>query len=220
MIAVASSELKHLRKQVAVLARALLPRDLNKDILELPPRLSVRALSFRLLCHAEVEAYFEARCRNIATAIRAGWNASQKVTYPTMCIVGFSGIEMRPPPATVKKPGNRQVDWDDQIRVGGRIRRAVDAYLNYVNRKNNGVDEEDLLRLLVPIGFHISLLDEPFIVQINNFVKRRGEAAHGTVLGHVTQGVDPRDEYNRVSSLIADLAPIDAEFDRLTAVVT
>jgi hypothetical protein len=216
----ASEALRHLRRQVTVLAKALLPRDLKKDILELPARLSIRALSFRLLCHGEIEVYFETRSREVANLIFAGWNASQRVSYPTICMLGFSGQEMRSPPATVKKPSQRQKDWEDYIRVGGRIRKSVDAYLNYVNRQNHGVDEEDLLRMLMPIGFSVLLLDEPFLLQINNFVRDRGEAAHNSVLGQVTRGVDPRDEFKMVSDLLISLGPIDAEFDRLASLTT
>lgn len=214
-----SEPLRSLRRQVSVLARALLPKDLKKDILELPPRLSVRALSFRLLCHAEIESYFEARSREIATLIVGCWNSSQMVSYPTVCMLGFSGQEMTLPPPTVEKPSSKQKDWEDHIKVGGRIRKSIDTYLHYVNRQNNGIDEKDLLRMLLPLGFRVSLLDEAFLIQINNFVKGRGDVAHNSVLGQVTKGVDPRDEFKNVQSLLGCLIPIDAEFDRLMSLI-
>ena len=48
--------------------------------------------------------------------------------------------------------------------------------------------------MLLPIGYAASLIDDVFLADIEEFGRKRGEAAHMSTLAHVQQGIDPKDE--------------------------
>lgn len=215
-----SAALVELRQQVDALARALLPETVEPDEVSFESEVSIRALSFRLLSHSEIEHYFERRALEVGAAVSVRWGLDRSVSYPGLCLLGFSGHEMKAPPATVHKPPARQIDWSELTDIHKRFEKAVSDYFKYVRRENHGVNEENLLRMLLPIGFSITELDEAFLLQMNNFARTRGEAAHNTVLGQITRGVNPAEERRVVDDVLDSLGPIDLELDRLHALAS
>jgi hypothetical protein len=211
-----SAQYRHLRKQIAALRTALLPRDLNVDLSKLTPRLSIRALAFRVLSHAEFENYLESRATEISTTVDRAWRTRKLVTYSTLCMIGFSGVEMRIPPEAFEAPANkRQTDWSQLVCIDDRLNKAITAYYYFVTQQNNGIKENNLVRLLIPLGFDISTLDELFVAEIDNFGTLRGSAAHQSCAGQIQSGVHPKDEHAVVKRLLQGVLPIDTELSRI-----
>ncbi len=210
----ASTAYSALRQQLAKLRQTLLPRKLD-GIVEVTERLSARALAFRVLCYAEIEEYLESRSQEISAAISTRWKDDRKVTYPTMCVLAFSSQEMKIPPESFAKPAKRQVDWNDVVKIDGRVSRAISEYHYYVTKQNHGVSEENLCRMLIPIGFDIDILDEAALLEFNNFASLRGEAAHKSTKGQLKKGVNPKDENEAVQRMLKNLLVMDDEFTRL-----
>jgi len=211
-----SAQYANLRRQLAALRLVLLPQKLDVNISQLTPRLSIRALSFRVLSHAEFENYLESRATEISTTIDKAWRTRGFVTYPTLCMLGFSGMEMKLPPESFEAPANKkQTDWSDMVNLDARLKRAITAYHYFVTQQNNGIKEQNLVRMLIPLGFDIDKLDRLFVADLDNFGTLRGSAAHQSSAGHIQSGVHPRDEHAVVKRLLEGFLSVDTELSRI-----
>ena len=72
---------------------------------------------------------------------------------------------------------------------------------------NNGVKEENLLRIVLPIGVRKGDLDPTWITDLQEFGKKRGTLAHKSVSAH--HPVNPQQEWSDVKSLLAGLETLD-----------
>ncbi len=210
-----SDRYKALKKQVGQLARSLLPRDLKADLLDLTPRLSVRALSFRVLAHAEIESYLEDRVLEVVRACGESFKTRRHVSITTLSLLGFSGANMTFPPISATAPVNKKdKDWSQLTKLDHRVAKSISAHYHNASNENHGIKEANILSLLLPIGVPIAAIDQALLVELNNFGSQRGEAAHSSTLGQVRVGVNPIDEYNRVMRILGDLNTIDGEISR------
>lgn len=211
-----SDRYRQLRKQVTQLRRILLPRDLKADLLELTPRLSVRALSFRMLSHAEMEHYLEDRVVEIAEAADAAWKSRGHVSRTTLSLLAFSGLTLEQLPESFRAPKNKkQSEWGKRIKPDSRLSSAISLFHSGVRMRNHGIKEENVVRLLVPVGYRADDIDLLLVDEMNNFGTLRGEAAHISAVGHVRKGINPKDEYNRVERILLGLLAIDNSLDAL-----
>jgi hypothetical protein len=205
-----------LTEQVAQLAKALLPRDMSKPAFQHLRNRSIRALAYRVLCHAEIESYFEDRSLEIAKAIDLAWKSKAHISRSTLSILGFSGRKLESLPASLSAPPNKkQVDWDDLLKLDGKLSQSVTRYYKGVTMSNHGIKEANLISMLLPVGFDPAKFDPLFITELNNFSTKRGEAAHKTIKGQLTIMVDPKDEFDQVQRILSGIVQIDLELDYL-----
>ena len=179
-------------------------------VANLTPEISIKALSYRLLCHAEIESYLEDRALEVSGLIRTAWNTRRHVSYPTLCMLGFSGETMGAPPETFQAPTKR-------IKIDNRLALILGKYHYYVTKQNNGITEKSLVRMLLPLGLDVGIIDPLVITEFNNFATLRGNAAHRSTGGHVQAGVSPYDEHTTVTRLTKALKVIDRELNRVVA---
>lgn len=205
-----------LTSQISDLGAVLLPIDINQDILELPPDVSVKALSYRILCHAELENYFESRGLEIATAADKAWKERQHISRSTFCLLAFWDGTLEKLPDTLQAPPHKKrSDWDALIKPDSRLSRAITAYNRYIRSLNHGIKEENLISVLLPIGLNPDRIDPTLIADLNDLGIKRGEAAHTGISGHVRKGVNPRDEYSQIARIIGNLTQMDEQLNEL-----
>lgn len=205
-----------MQAQVTQLGKVLLPRDIKKDLLEFTPRISLRALSYRLLCYAEIEHYLEERVLEIATAADKAWKERGHISRSTFCLLAFSGRTLSKLPETLSPPpSKKQVDWDDLIKPDKRLSQSISSFHDDVRNQNNGIKEKNIIALLLPIGFDPDLIDELLLSDLNDLTVKRGEAAHVSTFGQLTRGVNPRDEYDQIARIINGLKAVDIGLDAL-----
>ena len=101
--------------------------------------------------------------------------------------------------------------------IGKRLRPVFAAYNNYVRAENYGIKEKNLLSILLPLSIEPSGLDPAFLAEIDSFGSMRGHAAHISSRVGVRRAVDPKEEFNRVESLLAGIAALDALLDALAS---
>ncbi|WP_147707686.1 HEPN domain-containing protein [Microvirga massiliensis] len=206
-----------LRERTEVLRKHLLPDPFEPTGLytdEVGVR--IRALSFRVLAHAELETYFEERASEIAQSAWKAWKRKRYVSRPALYLLAFSGREMQKPPQSLRAPDkNKEKAWPELIDIQERLKRATAEFIDRAIKDNHGVKEANLLSMLLPIGFTQEMCDETLLATLNDFGSLRGEAAHAGAASHVTKGVDPKDEYDRVQMIISGLEPIDRDLDTL-----
>ena len=118
--------------------------------------------------------------------------AASAFGWPDTEMESFELDSMDPP--TIKKA---------DTSINALFERAVNQYHHMV-RKNNGIKEPNLKRLLVPVGVALSELDQAWLNTMNSFGSDRGLVAHNSRLG-VTAPLDPRTEKDTVDILLVGL---------------
>lgn len=76
-----------------------------------------------------------------------------------------------------------------------------------IHSNNHGVREENLLRLILPIGVKKADIDHFWMTNLSEFGRRRGEVAHQAM--RAQQAIDPQNELMVVNDLISGLGHLD-----------
>ncbi len=215
-----SSRFRTLATRVKELRRLLLPAKFDPTgTYSDPERVSTRAVSFRVLIHAEIEAYLEDRVLEIIKTAKAAWENGRHVSVVTIHIIGFSGVNMdRPPETLTTTEANKLKDWHAKVVIDDRFAASATDLYRRISKDNHGIKEKHIMAMLIPVGFDMTKCDDAFLQAMTAFGDDRGLIAHTS--GVVRQAVDPRDEYNRVMWLTKALEVIDEELNRLLATAT
>lgn len=215
-----SSRFAELRARTNDLRKLLLPARFDPTgSYRHPTRVSTRALSFRVLAHAELEAYFEDRVLEVSLAALRAWQIDRHVSEVTLHLIGFAGRTLELPPSSLSSAdAKRAKEWATRTTIEDRLSRSVSDFQKRVRVENHGIKEANLLQMLIPIGFDISKCDAVFMGSMNAFGEARGLVAHTSGRAHVRKGVDPKDEYENLRAIITSIAPIDEEISRLLIV--
>jgi hypothetical protein len=215
---VGSARFQQLEGRVAQLRSHLLPADFSETAeYDDPDMVTVQTLSFRVLAHAEIEAYFEDRVVEIAKSALRSWKCDQKLCRSLLYLVAFSGREMRRPPESLAAPSeNKTKVWPSLLDPTERLRECVTGYIRSVQQENHGIRERNLLALLLPIGVSQAELDPLLMADFDSFGLRRGEAAHTTSNpARVKLAPDPKAEYALIEGLLQGVIGIDEQLNAL-----
>lgn len=171
---------------------------------------------FLVLVHAEIEDFVETRILDEITLRKKQWSAEPRVASGVlMGVIAFCGRNW---PATVDSatalPNTDAPRW--QFRdMHCRLAQAVTDINRVIRECNHGVRQQNMLSLLLPIGFSfdeirdLNLLDD--LDQLGRF---RGETAHRSAR-RVTQEPDPADVQNRVDRVMENLERLDRAIAQL-----
>ncbi len=193
-----------LKGGVQELRRALLPWKFDPTgTYRSPERVHLRAVSFRILVHAEIEAYIEDRAFELFDAAWKAWDTSRAPSRVMTALLAFSGHVMPTPPSRLGAAGKK--DHDDVTPI---VARAKKTWREEVYKKNHGIKEANILALLLPLGIDGGDLDATLLADLTSFGGERGAVAHRSSVG-ITSLADPKAEYQRVKQLVADLRPVD-----------
>lgn len=160
--------------------------------------------SFVLLCHAEVEWYLEQRCLEVVSAAVSAWLLDSKPRSTVIALAAFapdSGPKWLPSPGQSGPPQIRAV-----------ISAAKRSYSQMVD-KNNGVNETNLVALLLPLGIRESDLASTFLADMNAFGSRRGDQAHRGI--GARSPLDPADAVALLTRILLGLRRLDRRLSRL-----
>lgn len=164
-----------------------------------PDDVHIRAVSFRVLVHAEAETYLEDVANMLFQEAWLAWEQRGIPSQPVVSMLAFSGREHGTPPSSLKDVK----DKDAKICV-----QKAQATWRYAHHTNNGLKEDSVLRLLLPLGILPSSIDPTLLSDLSSFGVLRGAVVH-TSATRVTQYADPETEYKKVKQLAADLLNID-----------
>jgi hypothetical protein len=206
-----------LQAQLSILRTHLLPDPFEETgLYNDEEKVATTALAYRVLAHAEIEAYFEDRALETVNRARIAWKDHSHISRVSLCLMAFSGRTMALPPEALEPPGeNSRKAWPELLDIGKRLNAVITAFNTYVRTENHGIKEKNLLSLLLPIGIDHSSLNSGFLADIESFGSMRGHAAHTSSRAAVRRAVDPREELNRVESLLGGIADIDTLLDEL-----
>lgn len=205
----ASSQFINLVREHARLCHNLLPREFNLTG-DYPEDVLTRTLAYCILCHAEMESYLEDRALEVALNAKKSWDERGKVCKTLLGLLAFSGQDIEEPPNAVNldTPEPPRLS-EDKIQLTKRIDVAMNVFY-YAVKKNNGIKEKNIHRLLLPIGVAPSDIDPILIADMNSFAEQRGEIAHLSWRKYrATQQINPQNELRKIKSIISRIIKID-----------
>ena len=206
---------KELKNEIVQLRRDLLPKKFRgsgqyaqEDI--------TKTLAYRVLVHAELEAYLEDRSREIALEAVRAWKEREQVSKTLLALIAFSGRTMEKPPNSISPEQQSQVgQWDEKIKLSKKIDLVMRDF-HSVLMNNNGIKEENIVRLLLPIGVDCDELDTVLMADLNSYAASRGLVAHQRFESYrTTERIDPKEELKKVRSLVNGMASIDRMLEKL-----
>jgi hypothetical protein len=202
-----SKELDDLKARISALERSLLPAAFSPTG-DYGDEYRDRALGFRLLVHAEIESFIEQRAHAIALKAREKWDKDRSPSKVLISLIAF-----RENKAVSARDLKDELDRK-KTRTEDCVIAACKSYSHTV-ANNHGIREDNLLKLLFPIGVRAHQLDPVWLSTIDSFGATRGLAAHSAV-GAVQQ-VDPKTEKDTVDKLLQGLEQLDGILRTLDA---
>lgn len=157
--------------------------------------------SFRLLAHAEIEAFLEDRAQGIADEAVRKWRSGG---MPRRVLLGLLVFNAKP--GELPKQGLKNLITQPASHISNCIERAHQQYRTRLS-KNHGIREENLLGILLPLGLEGSDIDTVWLATTDAFGARRGETAHTAIT--VQQPLDPQTERKTVEDIVDGLGALD-----------
>lgn len=171
-------------------------------------------IAYRVLSHAEIEAYLEDRAWDTAMKAKRDWDNTGKTCRTLLSLLAFSGEMMDLPPdsfMTIK--GKKAIS--SGLKSSEKVTLAVNCFKKIID-KNHGVKEANILALLLPIGIDSDDLDSVLIATLNTFGEQRGLVAHSSAASYRTkQPPDPATELSRMQQITQGLLQIDELINKL-----
>lgn len=107
----ASVRYRNLKGSLSKLRRALLPGKFDPTgTYRNAQSVQLKAVSFRLLVHAEIESYLEDKALELATEGWGAWKSKRISTDVTVGFLAYAGFEMAKPPKKIGGQGQKTYD--------------------------------------------------------------------------------------------------------------
>ena len=201
-----------MRKAITKSRIALLPSKFDPTgFYRNPDKVHYRALSFRIMVHAEIESYLEDRSREVLDAAWTHWKANRVPSETVICLLGFSEVALKLPPNSLG--GSQQKNSYESIDTP--LQKAYSVWVTR-SRENHGIKESNVLSLVLPLGIEHTKLNATLLNDLSSYGKARGAVAH-TSNYRITQYADPKIEFDTATKLAVDLIELDKLFDFMIA---
>jgi hypothetical protein len=196
-----SRRLVQLKKRIAFLEQNILPAEridgnyskVERDLIK----------SYLLLVHAEIEAYFEDKAKEKVSKSLNKWTTLRQKSTCLKSVLAFSGNDINYD--KLSKTESKSIEF--------RMNRAVNHFLSLIN-KNNGVKQNDILNLIIPIGIELSQIDDTWLNIMDAFGSTRGNIAHNSIA--VQRQLDRNTERDRVNNqILPEIVRLDELIKRI-----
>jgi hypothetical protein len=202
-----SLEFRTLVKELRRLKKQFLP-DINPTGYYNDRKLALTT-AYRMLAHAEIEYYLEARAWGVVLNAKKAWDEVGKPSRILIALLAFSGQLMETPPTSLTPLKANKVVNPDKIKLDNKLVLAVNCFKRVIEQ-NHGLKESNILSLFLPIGIDSNDLDSVFLATMNTFGEQRGLVAHSSATFYrMLQPLDPANELNIISQIITGLAELD-----------
>jgi RiboL-PSP-HEPN len=164
------------------------------------------AAGFRLLVHAEVEEFLEESAKEIALNAIKACQGTGKPGYVLACLLSHFP----------KRKISQNVIEDEKSGRSSRLQFALrTAHAGYVYTldNNHGIREENLRKILFPIGVKHVEMNATWLNTIDSFGADRGAVAHRSAAAG--QAIDPETEVKTVKQIMEGLEKLDHVFLKL-----
>lgn len=148
--------------------------------------------AYRLLVHAELEEYIEAKATEMLSSIKAdvASNGYQTIYYKQIIAIAFQVEQM----LLVTKP----FDEEDFKKVVANILSVAEAKV----KKNNGIKKNSFIQLALFCGCDENSIDPILLSNLDSYGVRRGSVAHKGAR-HASNISAPSSEVNDAEIIIS-----------------
>jgi hypothetical protein len=182
-------------RRLKQLRNRMLPREFSPTGVYSEMQLD-RARGFRLLAHAEIEAFLEEGASEVVTVVFDLWRRDLKARHTVISLLAFL------------KSGDKSF-----TSVTDAVGHCFGKF-NQIIKDNNGIKQENLEKLLRPVGIDWATVDETWLSTLNSFGSARGEVAHTSVRVHLP--IDPKGELETVmEKILPGLKDLDEAIQKL-----
>ncbi|WP_345943194.1 HEPN domain-containing protein [Streptomyces sp. SID2119] len=199
-----SPRYRTLSRRITQLRRNLLPREFSAIGLY-SERVYERARAFRVLAHAEFESYIEDRAIEVIQKAHSSWQSSGTIRPSLLSLMahreGASGI-----PDAISSLTDRTQKFPT---LQARISAEKQAYSTYIKKKNHGIKERNLLRILLPLGVTREEFNTTWLSTTESWATARGEIAHTSASGKMQVQINPRSELATVKEILIGFKQVD-----------
>lgn len=208
-----SARFKEMRSRLKELRKHMLPTNFSPTG-SYSERQQDHARGYRLLAHAEIEAYLEDVSRATVTEAIRRWRNEGQPSKPLISFLASYHSSW----SVGDNISNEEIIQIAKSRVN--IKESVDKVINLAQtqflqriKDNHGIKENNFHVLIVPTGIDPSELDATWITNLNNFGSLRGAIAHNSK--RASDEINPQDELNAVESLVSGLEDLDRRINQL-----
>ena len=193
-----SERFRVLKRELLRLKKQFLPKTISPTG-DYSDRKIALTVAYRVLAHAEIEAYLEDRVKEVALNAKTKWDSERKVNRTLLALVAFA-----------KNPKTMSSQLLDE-----KISFSVSFFIHTISQ-NHGLKEANLLALLLPIGIDNSDLDSVMLATMNTFGDQRGLVAHSSQTFYkVTQPLNPSNELSRIEQITQQMMELDCLISNL-----
>ncbi len=170
----------------------------DKDVMELSAREMDLCRGYKVLCHAEIEYYFEEIARIILTESLWNWQNDKKVTLP---IAGLLA-------------NYEKVDTNDSIST--KINKIAADYNNILLKSNHGIKEENLKKIFGNLGVEVAELDAVWVGTLSSYGVSRGTIAHTSAMVQIP--INIQEAINETNIILQGIENFEMELIRQTQI--
>lgn len=150
--------------------------------------------AYLLLVHAEIESFFEEIAEEKAKKAFKNWKSNRTKSNILLSLVSFCSIEK------------------NENSIECRVNKSLTTYINSL-KKNNGIKDNNILNILLPIGYEFQNIDTTWLNTISSFGSSRGEVAHKA--SKVQQPLDPATLKSTVTYVLSEMKTIDENLKKI-----
>ncbi|MFD8173634.1 HEPN domain-containing protein [Streptomyces sp. NPDC059709] len=158
--------------------------------------------AFRVLVHAEFEAFIEDRVIEVVNTAFSRWEYSGVISTSLLSVVAYKE-SLHAIPESLSDASQKKKYPD----LKARVEAAKNEFNRYVRTKNHGIKEKNILRLLMPIGVTEDEIDPVWVNLTETWATARGEVAHSSAKMQVRP--DPQNEVKTVRQLLSGFRDVD-----------
>lgn len=198
-----SQRFDELEQRLGELRRHFLPEEFDETGTYNDDVVYERTRAFRVLSHAEFEAFIEDRALEVINTDFQRWEASRETSLSLLAVVAFRESTHAMPESLNDAVQNKRKFPD----LDARVKAAKNEFSTYVRTRNHGIREKNLLKLLMPLGFSETDLDITWVATTDAWAMERGKVAHAA--GKMQVQPDPQAEWKSVSKILAGFRDLD-----------
>jgi len=116
--------------------------------------------AFELLCHAELEVYFEKKALKVLERAKKKWESQHCANYNLACLFLYAGA--------IK---------NQNTPISTMVGKVIADYCQKVDR-NNGIKQDNIKSLYRPLGFKMDDFDSILMNNLDQLGSQRGAFAH------------------------------------------
>ncbi|MGY4917618.1 HEPN domain-containing protein [Streptomyces sp. 900116325] len=158
--------------------------------------------AYRVLVHAEFEAFIEDRVVEVLNTAFSRWEYSGVISTSLLSVVAYKE-SLHSMPESLSDASQKKKYPD----LKARVEAAKNDFNRYVRTQNHGIKEKNLLRLLMSIGFSEMEIDSGWLAVVETWATARGDVAHMSAKMQVRP--DPQNEVKTVKQILTGFRDVD-----------